>query len=64
MELDYRLMVLEVYERRLSWTILVSATASNPLKMAVTVKYLSQNVELTAPVHIVTYDNISPRPFI
>ena len=42
----------------------VLATASNPVKMAVTVNSLPQHVELTEPVHIVTSDNSSPRPFI
>ena len=32
--------------------------------MAVTVNSLSQQVELTEPVHIVISDNSSPRPFI
>ena len=50
-------MVLEVCERRLK-------TASNPVKMAVTVNALPQHVELTEPVHIVISDNSSPRPFI
>ena len=61
-------MVLEVCERRLKFdnfkAILVPATASNPVKMAVTVNALPQNVELTEPVHIVISDNSSPRPFI
>ena len=50
-------MVLEVCERRLK-------TASNPVKMAVTVNALPQHVELTEPVYIVISDNSSPRPFI
>ena len=40
------------------------ATASNPVKMAVTVNALTQHVELTEPVHIVISDNSSLRPFI
>ena len=40
------------------------ATASNPVKIAVTVNALPQNVELTEPVHTVISDNSSPRPFI
>ena len=40
------------------------STASNPVKMAVTVNALPQHVELTEPVHIVISDNSSPRPFI
>ena len=61
-------MVLEVCERRLKldnfWAILVLATASNPVKMAVTVNSLPQHVELTEPVHIVISDNSFPRSFI
>ena len=58
MQLDYRLMAVEDCERRLKLDnfrklILVPAKASNPLKMAVTVNALTQNVELTKPVLIV-----------
>ena len=61
-------MVLEVCDRRLKLEnfrqFFVLATASNPVKMAVTVNSLPQHVELTEPVHIVISDNSSPRPFI
>ena len=44
--------------------ILTPAKASNPLKMAVTVNTLAQDVELTEPVHIVNSVIRLARPFI